>query len=73
MVSTNRLMWPKLLAVLTLMSQPFTQLHILWTGTEGQEVAPHIQRGVLLLKEVLGSIGVICSEVINGQAVRHGG
>lgn len=64
--------------LLTLVSQPFTQLHILRTSTEGQEVAPHIERGVLLLKEVLGGIGVICREVIDCQAVgqrrrvRHG-
>lgn len=64
--------------MLTLMSQPFSELHILGTGTQGQEVTPHIQRRVLLLEKVFGSIGIICGEVINSQAVgqrggvRHG-
>lgn len=60
------------------MSQPLAQFHILRTGAEGQEVTPHIERGVLLLKEVFGGVGVICGEIVDGQTVgqrgriRHG-
>lgn len=53
------------------MSQPLAQLRILRASTKGQEIAPHIQWGVLLLEEVLRGIGVICGEVIEGQTVRQ--
>lgn len=45
--------------MLTLVSQPLAQLHILRASTEGQEVAPHIQRGILLLEEVFGALGIV--------------
>lgn len=51
------------------MSQPLAQFHILGTSTQGQEIAPHVQRGVLLLEEVLRGIGVIRYEVVHGEAV----
>lgn len=60
------------------MSQPLAKLHVLRTGTQGQEVTPNVQRSVLLLEEVFRGIGVICGETFNGQAVgqrgraRHG-
>lgn len=52
--------------LLTLVSQPLSQLHILRASTEGQEVAPHVERGILLLKEVFGSLGVV-GLVLNRQ------
>lgn len=55
------------------MSQPFAKLHILRTSTQGQEVTPDIQRGVLLLEEVLGGIRVICTEAFHGQTVGQRG
>jgi hypothetical protein len=51
------------------MSQPLAKFYILGTSTQGQEVAPHIQRGVLLLEEVLGGIGVIRGEVVHRETV----
>lgn len=54
------------------MSQPLAQLHVLRACTKGQEVTPHVERGVLLLEEVLGRIGVICGHIIHGEAVREG-
>lgn len=49
------------------MGQPFSQLHILRTGTESQEVTPYVQRGVLLLKEVFGCIGIVCGGAVHWQ------
>lgn len=57
------------LVSLTLVSQPLAQFHILRTSTQGQEVTPHIQRGILLLKEVLWGIGVIGGDVIDRKAI----
>lgn len=49
------------------MSQPFSQLHVLRTSTESQEVASYIQGGILLLKKVLGGIGVVCGGAVHGR------
>lgn len=49
------------------MGQPFSQFHILRTGTERQEVAPYVQRGILLLEEVLGGIGIVGGGVVHRQ------
>ena len=51
------------------MGQPFAQLHILGASTQGQEVASHVQGGILLLKEVLGGIGIVCGKIIDGQTI----
>lgn len=61
------------------MSQPFAQFHILRTSTQGQEVAPHIKRGIFLLEEVLRGVRVVSGDVVDREAigkrmrVRHGG
>ena len=49
------------------MGQPFSKFDILRARTERQEIAPHIQRRVLLLEEILGSVGVIGHRGVNGQ------
>lgn len=49
------------------MGQPFSQLHILWTGTESQKVTPYVQRGVLLLKEIFGCVGIVCGGAVHWQ------
>lgn len=54
------------------MSQPFSQLNVLGTGTQGQEVTLHIQGGIFLLEEVLGSIGIIRERVVHVRGVRRG-
>ena len=51
------------------MSQPLSKLDIFRTGTESQEVTPDIERGVLLLEEVLGGIGVVRGEVVHGETI----
>lgn len=51
----------------TLMGQPFSQFHILRAGTECQEVAPYVQRGIFLLEEVFGSIGIVGGGVVRRQ------
>lgn len=57
---------------LTLMGQPFTQLHVLGTGTQRQEVTLHIEGGIFLLKEVLGSIGVVGGGGVHGETRGEG-
>lgn len=49
------------------MSQPLSQLDIFGTGTQGQEVSLHIQRGVLLLEEILGRVIVL----VDGRGAVH--
>lgn len=53
-------------SLLTLVGQPFSQLHVLRAGTQGQEVSPHVQRSILLLEEILRSVGVVDTGAING-------
>lgn len=53
------------------MSEPLSQFHVLRTSTQGQKVAAHVQRGVLLLEEVLRGIGIVRDEVVHGEAVRE--
>lgn len=57
---------------LTLMSQPFPQLNVLGTGTQSQEVPLHVQRGIFLLEEVLGSFGVIRERAVHVRGERCG-
>lgn len=57
---------------LTLMGQPFTQLHVLGTGTQGQEVALYIEGCVFLLEEVLGGIGVVGGGGVHGETRGEG-
>lgn len=49
------------------MGQPFSQFHILRAGTECQEVSPYVQRGILLLEEIFGGIGVVGGGVVRWQ------
>ena len=53
------------------MSKPFPQFNVLRTSAKRQKVSLHIQRSVLLLKEILGSVFVVGYDV--GRQVRCNG